>query len=161
MSRVRKPFGGSSRGSGPPPPWWTSSPRPCGSGKAASRLADAGQLGRQIGELMGDEMDDLALALDAAAHGDHAGAQHDAAVFLEHLRPDHQVGDAGLVLDRDEHDALGDAGPLADQHEAGRLQPAPVAGVHRLGAGDDAARARDRRAGSATGCWRSVRPTWP
>ena len=37
----------------------------------------------------------------------HAGGQDDAAILLEHLRPDDEVGDAGLVLDGDEHDALG------------------------------------------------------
>src|SRR5271170_4799805 len=38
MSRVRKPLGGRSRGSGPPPACVTWSPRPRDSGKAASRL---------------------------------------------------------------------------------------------------------------------------
>ena len=66
---------------------------------------------------------------------------------LEHLRPDDEIGDAGLVLDGDEHDALGRARPLADQHEAGGLEPAAVAGLHRLGAGDDAPCGADRRAG--------------
>ncbi len=38
---------------------------------------------------------------------------------LERLRPDDDVGDARLVLERHEDDALGGAGPLAHQHEAG------------------------------------------
>ena len=82
-------------------------------------------------------MDHLALALDAPAHRQHARGHDDAAVLLEDLRPDHEVGDAGLVLQRDEQHALGRAGPLADQHDAGGLQPAAVAGAHGLGTGDD------------------------
>ena len=121
MSRVRKPLGGSSRGSGLPPACVASSPRPCGRGKAASRLPTVASSARKINEPMRDEVDHLALSLDASAHGDHAGAHHDAAEFLEHLRPDHQVGDPGLVLQGDEHHALGAAGPLPNEDEARRL----------------------------------------
>lgn len=37
----------------------------------------------------------------------------------------------------DEHDTLGGARPLADEDDAGGLEPAPVASFHRLGAGHD------------------------
>jgi hypothetical protein len=53
-------------------------------------------------------------------------------------RPDHQVGDTGLILDRDEHDTLGAAGPLPHQDETRRLEPTPIPRCHRLRAGDDA-----------------------
>ena len=43
---------------------------------------------------------------------------HRAAVGGEDVAPDHRVGDAGLVLQGDEHHALGRARPLADQHQA-------------------------------------------
>jgi hypothetical protein len=36
--------------------------------------ADGRQLGRKVGELMGDDVDHFAFALDAPAHGKHAGA---------------------------------------------------------------------------------------
>jgi hypothetical protein len=87
-------------------------------------------------------VDHLALPLDAAAHGDHAGAHHDAAKRLKHLRPNHQVGNPGLVLQSDEHHAFGAAGPLPNKHETRRLKPTLVARVHGLSAGDNAARGK-------------------
>ena len=121
MSRVRKPLGGSSRGSGLPPACVDFVAASMRQGNSRVAAADGGQLGRKINEPMRDEVDHLALSLDASAHGDHAGAHHDAAKLLEHLRPDHQVGDAGLVLQGDEHHALGAAGPLPNKDEARRL----------------------------------------
>ena len=67
---------------------------------------------------VGDDVDDEALALDFAAHLQELRRHHRAAVLLEHLGPDHDVDDAGLVLERDEDHALGGAGALAHQHEA-------------------------------------------
>ena len=81
-------------------------------------------------------MHDLPFPLDASAHARHSGAEHRPAVSLEHLRPDDEVRDARLVLDRDEHDALGGPRPLTDEHEARNLNPASVPRGHRLGAGD-------------------------
>jgi len=72
MSRVRSPFGARPRGSGVGEPWWNSSPRPCGSGNAASRSPTLAR-SAEISQALGDEMHDFALALDAAAHGEHAG----------------------------------------------------------------------------------------
>src|SRR3984893_16262274 len=87
--------------------------------------------------MVGDEMDYGTFALNLAAHRHHAGREHDAPLPLEHRGPDHQVGDAGLVLDSYEHDALRGSGSLPDQDEASRLQPPPVLRRHRLGTGDD------------------------
>lgn len=75
----------------------------------------------------------------AGADGHHAGA-HYAAELLEHLWPNHEIGDAGLVFQRDEHDALGAARALPDEHEARGLEPAAVARLHGFGACDDTAR---------------------
>jgi hypothetical protein len=36
-------------------------------------IADTGEVRREISQALGDEMHDFALALDAAAHGEHAG----------------------------------------------------------------------------------------
>lgn len=60
----------------------------------------------------------LPFPLNAAVDADHAGAEHDAPVFLKYLYPDDEIGDAGFVLQRDGHDALGGARPLADESEA-------------------------------------------
>ena len=66
-------------------------------------------------------MDDVAFALDAADDASMpAGKDRPPVLFVE-LRPDHEIGDAGLVLQGDEDDALGRAGLLADQHQAGDL----------------------------------------
>jgi hypothetical protein len=65
---------------------------------------------------------------------------HRAAKFLEHLWPHDEIGDAGLVFERNEHDALGRARPLAHQHQAGGFEPAAVARLHRIHASDDATR---------------------
>jgi hypothetical protein len=62
-------------------------------------VTDAGQVGGQVGQLVGDKVYDIALPLDAALHGDHARGQDDAALAFIERGPDHQVGDAGLVLD--------------------------------------------------------------
>ena len=69
-------------------------------------------------EPVGDDMDDVALALDGAVDGDHRRRHHDPALRLELALPQDDVGDSGLVLDGDEGDvAL--ARPLADQDQAG------------------------------------------
>ena len=67
---------------------------------------------------------------------------------LERLRPDDDIGDARLVLERHEDDALGGAGALAHQHQArdGDALAAPDRGK-RVGAQDAArgeARAHER-----------------
>ena len=59
-----------------------------------------------------NDMDDIAvrIALNDAVYGHQAGAHDDLALFLEHVGPDDEIGDAGLVFDGDEDDALGAAG---------------------------------------------------
>lgn len=68
---------------------------------------------------MGYQVDHLSLSPDPAIDSEHTGAQHDAAVLLDGLCPDNDIGDPGVVLDGDEHAALGRARPLANEHEAG------------------------------------------
>ena len=84
----------------------------------------------------------LALALNATAHGDHPRRQDRPPEALKHLWPDHEVRDPRLVLQCDEHDALGGSGPLPHEHDAGGFQPAPVARVHGGLAADDAPTAK-------------------
>src|SRR3546814_20337555 len=64
-------------------------------------------------------MDDLTFALDLAINAEQPRTHDDAAVFLEHSRPDDQIGDACLVLDGDEHDAFRRSRPLTDEDEPG------------------------------------------
>ena len=76
---------------------------------------------------------------------DQAGAEHDRAEALEDLRPDDDVGDVGLVLQRHEDDA---AGAVPGRWRM-RTRPATVTrrpfGVSRSGLRcDDAARRRGR-----------------
>ena len=85
---------------------------------------------------MRDQVDHLALTLDLAAHAYHRCAEHRPPVRLEHLGPDDEIGDVGLVLERDEHHTLGRTRLLADEHDSGEFDVAPVPdGLQRL-AGD-------------------------
>ena len=84
-------------------------------------------------------MDDFALALDASPDTKHAGREHNTAESLKDLGPDHEIGDARLVLDGDEHDAFGTSRTLTNQNEASGFQPAAVAGFHGFGTSHDAA----------------------
>jgi len=58
---------------------------------------------------MGDKMDDLALALDGAVDRHHPGRKDYAALPFIEFWPDHEIGDASLVLDGDEDDAFAPA----------------------------------------------------
>ena len=83
-------------------------------------------------------MDDAFLALQPAAAIEQRRAERGAAEAFERGGPDDQVGDAGLVLERDEDDAVGAARPLPDQHEPGdRETPADRQG-RQFGGGDEA-----------------------
>ncbi len=88
---------------------------------------------------MGNEVYNLAFALNPAINAEHAGAEDRAAIVFEGLGPDNQIGYARFVLDGDEHHAFGRARPLSDKHHAGRLQPSAITRPHRLPAGDDTA----------------------
>ena len=84
-------------------------------------------------------MDDAGFALQLAGRDDEARADDDRAQTLEGLRPDDEIGDARLVLQRHEDHALRGAGPLAHQHQPGDGDA--VAGLQRrqrLGALDAA-----------------------
>ena len=65
-----------------------------------------------------DQVRDPVLDLDAAGDAEEGLGLGDQRVALEHLRPDHQVDEAALVLERQEHDALRRAGALPADHDA-------------------------------------------
>ena len=93
----------------------------------------APKLGREVVQLVGDDVNRRTLALNAAVHLDHAGREDEPPLLLEQLGPHDEVGHPGLVLDGDEHDALRGAGLLTHQDQA--RQPAAPAVSDRLGCG--------------------------
>ena len=90
--------------------------------------------GRPVFELVGDEMDDLALALHLARYPYEPRPEHDVALALEEAAPDDDVERAGLVLEGQEHDAGGRARPLAGDDETGGMR-APAVGEPQYLAG--------------------------
>src|SRR5207302_8172042 len=74
---------------------------------------------RQIVETVGNDVNDAFFALQFAGAAQESGAERGAAEPFEDGGPDDQIGDTRLVLDRDEHNTVGAARTLADQHNAG------------------------------------------
>lgn len=93
---------------------------------------DTREFGRHVGQLVRYEVNHLTFPLHAAVDGHHACAEDHAALPFVQRCPDHQVRDAGLVLDGDEHDALGGARLLAYQHQTGDREPSAIPGSHGL-----------------------------
>ena len=84
-----------------------------------------------------DDVDDIVILFDPAAHFHQAGAHPHLALFFHHVWPDHNVDDAGFVFQRDEAHAFGAARSLADQNHPGEmdhrasLARAQVAGANK------------------------------
>lgn len=102
-------------------------------------VADAVKKVAVVNDAIADDVDDLALFLHPPLQADHGRRHHGAALRLEAVGPQDPVGDAGLVLDRDEQDALGRSGLLADQDDAGDLDVSPVSNAGEIRAAGDAA----------------------
>src|SRR4051812_26635187 len=100
--------------------------------------ADLIEQRRQILEPLGDDVDDLAFALQDAVYRDHRRGEDDAALALEDALPDDRIGDSGLVLQREEGD-IALARPLPDQDDAGDKNPGAVLQRSEASGGDDAA----------------------
>ena len=64
------------------------------------------------------QMGDGPLMLKLAVHNHQAGGDQCAALLLGQVAPHDDVGVAGFVLQCDEGDAAGSAGPLAARYEA-------------------------------------------
>src|SRR5437762_6743952 len=60
---------------------------------------------RLVAQATGDQMHDLAFALERAVDGEQARAQQLLALTLREIVPDDDVDHTGLVLERDEGDA--------------------------------------------------------
>ena len=93
-------------------------------------------------DLLGDHVHHVAVALQAAGDLQAAAGDHRAAEAFEDLGPDHDVGDTGLVLERDEDHPLGGAGPLAADDDAGDCHPHAVRRQLELAGGQAPRRAR-------------------
>ena len=84
----------------------------------AMRVGEAQQLGRAVDDALGHQMDHALRALLYPALDQKQPRRHDlAAEALEIAGPEHDIGDAGLVLQRDE-DGIALSGSLAHQHDA-------------------------------------------
>jgi hypothetical protein len=86
-------------------------------GKRRVLAADTGEEFGQVEKLPGDKVDLIPLALNATVDPQHGCGEDCPTVLLIHLGPDDEVGDADLVLHRDEHHALRSPRHLADQHQ--------------------------------------------
>jgi hypothetical protein len=93
----------------------------------------------QILEPFGDDMDDAGFLLHASGRRNIAGAEHDRSEALEGFRPDDDIGERGLVLDREKNDAVGRAWPLAHGDEAGHGNPFAGRAAAQRVVGNDAA----------------------
>jgi hypothetical protein len=90
-------------------------------GAAADGRQPVQQVGA-VGEPAADQVRDrhlgvLGLPLHPPFGHQQPRADQRPAVARAHMGVDHEVGRAELVLDGDEDDALGGAGPLAHQHQ--------------------------------------------
>jgi hypothetical protein len=59
-------------------------------------LADLPKQAGEVSQVLGNDVDDFALALNFAVTADHARRQNEPALLLEQRRPDDQVGDLGV-----------------------------------------------------------------
>src|SRR5215216_7353544 len=89
-------------------------------------------------EVIGDNMDDVGVALDSSAHEHEAGAHDDGAIGGERIGPDDNIAEAEFILESNEDDTLGAAGPLADKHNAGHGDRFAVANTLERGIVSDA-----------------------
>lgn len=91
-------------------------------GKYVLPTANTAQQATQIGQMLGNDMDDIALLLQKPSAAQHVGRENHTALLLELRRPDDQVSVACFILNRHEQDALRAARPLSDE----RTMPAMV-----------------------------------
>jgi hypothetical protein len=92
-------------------------------------LADAGEIIGQIGQLVGDEMDHRAFALDLSAHRHHAGRQYDDK-FLAKLASDHRKPNGQYTITPEMGPAFVEALSVGKFHAIG---PATSAKMNSLG----------------------------
>ena len=89
-------------------------------------------------------MDNVTFSLNLAVDREQSRAEHDAPLLLEQRRPDDDIDDPALVLERGEHDTLGGSRPLPNEHQSRRKRPSSVRQSAGFSAGDDTASAEIR-----------------
>src|SRR3546814_4113165 len=95
-----------------------------------------------IGNPVADDVNDLAFLLKPTTDRDHRGGHDLAPVDIEAIWPQDAVGDAGLVLNRDEEHALRRARALPHEYHPGDLDVAPVSDLSEIGAAHDTHRVK-------------------
>ncbi len=80
---------------------------------------ELGEGRREVFELRDQEVDDAHFLLQSAVGQHDRGGAGDASIAFPDVLADDQVGHAGFVFDGDEGDAVGGAGALAEQDDAG------------------------------------------
>src|SRR5687767_15188387 len=74
-------------------------------------------------------MNDVVMALNAAANQQEAGTHDGGTIGFERLGPDHEITNAEFVFEGNEHNSLGAAGALAHQHYAGNRDGFAIGGL--------------------------------
>src|SRR5690625_1975430 len=77
--------------------------------RQAAFFQQAVEPGAEVAGVFADQVNDLALALHLAAHAEQRSAEERGALALKEPGPDHEIGDAGLVLEGQEDHAIGGA----------------------------------------------------
>ena len=107
--------------------------------------------------MLGNHVDDLPLSLQLAPTPDHIRRENEPALPFEQGRPNDQVRDVRLVLERDEQDAIGRARPLAHEHEPRDGHAAAIRRSAKIRRRHVAVR-REVPSQERKGCERSVSP---
>ena len=82
-------------------------------------------------------MDHRLVVLDDAVNRHQARSHHHLALGGKGVGPDHEVGDSGLVLERDEAHPLGASRSLANEDQPGKADPPPIAHRAKRVGGDE------------------------
>src|SRR5690606_28644140 len=96
--------------------------------RQAACFQQAVEPGAEVAAVFAYRLDALALARSRAAHDEQRSAEERGALALEEPGPDHEIGDAGLVLEGQEDHAIGGARTLTHQHQPGHREALAVAG---------------------------------
>src|SRR5258706_11371547 len=92
-----------------------------------SRMSDeVAEQSRLVAQAPGDQMHDLAFALERAVDGQQTRSQQFLALPLREVVPDDDVDHACLVLERDEGDATGGAPALSTRDEPPDARAVPL-----------------------------------
>ena len=105
-------------------------------GIAGGRVGGGSQQGQAVAQILqffSDHMSHLIGFLQPAGDAQQFRAEHDPAMFFEHIRPDDDIGGAAFILQGDEDHPLGGARPLTHQHQTGETHPFAVGTTAQVG----------------------------